>query len=575
MPSNPIENLIRDTGPFAAEYVPHDIAEKPSSGCDLPDPVPSLIRISTLPIIKNELDCNTNFVEVPIFPVPFIPPFEGPCPDGFHFEAQFVPAVGQYMVQQGASAGLRALTMTGFSVADSGIDLDTAVVLPEIHAYFPVTSSGLTLGAKTFPVADGQRYVVNIADYDPETMRTKGATYNSHTYRQGQTFKGVPGVSSAVVSDSALNSAVTLKNSQKARILDYERAPGGATVYINETGFVVPSSGYHISDFVFNRLVVGADPDKETGGGIAISPGACGGKLFGEININFDDLGIPCANGFSFDAGYSAKPGESLVISGTSVTSSTVNLVDLVDVRPSGEPGLPYPMPHLKVKVGSSWVVSPVTSVNLDGSWTLSTPVTSGTYTEWNLQRVTVQNASPTGGQFDFIRSTDGCGGRLVGQINIDVPDLTTPCAVHLTNGTLVSTPDHFGSEDANNRAFKVVDKLRYTSEPSPTKTSGSEAITWSAVTPPTDKHVKLAVDAPLTGDSDHCDYQLAFTPGAQISLPNIQIILTVGGTRFPFKRVYDSGDETLQFTADLDQGTTIPGGGTSSGSCSNCCRWS
>lgn len=567
-----LTQIIRDTGPFTAEYVPTPIAEKPATGCDLPAPVLTKLKLPTLPVVKNDLDCNLNFFPAPIVPVPFIPPFEGPCPDGFRFESQFIPIAGQCLTQLAASGGYRPLVLQNFTAADAGINSDTDFVLPDIRLTIPVTNNGTEVsGSYKYPIVAGRQYHVSLASYDYNNDKTKGIVYNGVTYKNGQSFRGVAGVTTAAASHSNINSRLQLDHVQHKQILDYDRTTGG-TVYIDQTGFVLPNSN-PVCNFTFNRLVIAANQNKETGGEIRFVQEECGGKLVGEINLNFDDLNIPCADGVTFDAGYSPKAGEVLTVSnsGSRVSSSSIDLVALVPSGTSPDTGLAYPMPHLRFKTGAStWTEVPVTSVNNDtnGVWlNIGAGVPDANYSEWYLQRINVESGAATGGHFEFIKE-GSCGGKLVGLISINVPGLTTPCATALENNTLVSTSTNFGTgddvnHDANWRALKNVDRLRSNSTPNATGWTTGDATT---------NFITLAKEA------SNCSYKLGFNGGAQINLPDVQIQLRIGndGQWQRFKRTYsDAVTDTVTFEATIDRGQLGGGGNGGNSSCLSCCRWS
>ncbi len=567
-----LTSIIRDTGPFSAEYVPLPVEEKPVTGCDIPGPVQSLLNLPTLPTLTNELDCNLNFVPIPIVPVPFVPPFEGPCPSGFHFEAQFIPAIGQCFTQQAASGGRRALTLQNFTAEDAGITADTEHVLPDIRLTLPVTNTGTEpSGAYKYAIEAGKLYHVSLDSYNPSTDANNGLIYNAVLYKHGTSFRGVAGQGWAAVSHTSLNARMLLELIQHQRILDYDRSSGGNTVYVAAEGFTLPSSSA-VCGFSFNRLVIGADQQKETGGTINFIQEPCGGKLIGEININFDDLNIPCADGFQFDAGYSPKISETVVVTdGSKVSSSTVDLLSLVPTGVSPQTGLTYPLPKIRINTtGSTWVTAQVTGINNDinGVWLTTTGgFPNGTYANWYIQRINVETGSPTGGQFEFIKQGD-CGGKLVGLIQIDVPSLTTPCATALQDNTLITPSTNFGVGDdllqaSDWRALKSVDRLRSRAEPNSTG--------WT-VDPPTTRTVTLA------SHGDACNYKLGFNGGAQINLPNIQIQLRIGDTGQwqRFKRTYTDGvTDTITFEGTIDRGQLGGGTGEESASCLSCCRWS
>ena len=563
MPDNPLSSIIKDTGPYSAEYVPRPVEERPP-GCNVPARTASRLVLPPPPTVTNELDCNLNFIPTPIVPPPFIPPFEGPCPDGFHFEAQFVPAIGQYFTQLPASSGYRPLSLFNFTAEDAGITETTEHTLPEIRIYLDQTNSGTEVsGANRYTITSGQRYVVTLVGYDPETMQSKGVWYNAKLYKHGQTFKGVTGVPYAATANAGDNAITKLANVQNQRVLDYDRDPGGTTLYVHQDGFILPPSA-EVDKFVFNRIVIGADPDKETGGAMAFVQEDCGGKLIGEININIDDLNIPCAEGFQFDAGYSPRPGETITVTGTTVSSATVDLVELVPTGISPQTGIEYPMPALRINTtGSTWVEAAVTSVNSGpGTLTLASALPNGTYTVWYLQRINVGIGNPTGGRFEYVKQGD-CGGKLLGQILINVPEFNTPCETALSDGTLVTAASDWGEgQGANWRALKHVDRLRSNAVPNDTG--------WNT-SAPTTSYVQMQHQA------DDCNYKLGFNGGAEISLPNIQIQLKFGNTTYRFKRTYTDGvTDTLLFDAEIDQGTTPGDGGGSDGErCLNCCRWS
>ena len=566
-----LTTILKDVGPFSAEYRPVPIAEKPVTGCDVPPATPSRLRLPTLPTIKNELDCNLNFVPVPIVPVPFIPPFEGPCPDGFHFEAQYVPSNGQCLLQLPPANGYRPIVLQNFTAADAGIDAQTEQALPDIRLTLPVTHSGTEIsGTYKYPIVSGQMYSVTIDSYDAVNDQNKGMIYDGKLYKNGQSFRGVDGQAFAAVSHVSENARVFLSNVQHRQILDYDRTPGGNVVYVHQDGFILPNSD-PVCTFTFNRLVISANPDKETGGNIQFIQETCGGKLIGEININFGDLNLPCAEGFSFDAGYSPKPNETLVVTdGNKVSSTTIDLVALVPSGVSPETGLIYPMPKLRINTtGSTWVEAQVQSVHndIDGVWLVTSGLPNGTYDSWYLQRINVTSGSPTGGQFEFIRQ-GSCGGKLVGEIRIDVPELETPCATALQDNTLVSTATNFGvgadlSHPSDWRALKHTDRLRTNATPNQTG--------W-VTEPPISKAITLDSYA------NSCNYKLGFNGGAEINLPDIQIQLRIGndGQWQRFQRRYTDGvTDTITFEATVDKGQVGDPGGGSPASCLSCCRWS
>ena len=567
-----LQSIIRDTGPFTAEYLPTPIAEKPAAGCDLPPRVLPRLNLPTLPTVKNDLDCNLNFFPAPIIPPPFIPPFEGPCPDGFHFESQFVPISGQCFTQLAASGGFRPLVLQNFNTDDAGINGDTDFVLPDIRLTLPITHTGTEVsGTYTYPIVSGRQYTVSIGSYVHNNDKAKGIVYNGTTYKNGQSFRGVPGVTSAAASHVDINSRVQLDHVQHQQILEYDRVNKG-TVYIDATGFTLPNSN-PVCTFTFNRLVISSNQNKETGGQIRFVQEECGGKLVGEINLNFDDLNIPCADGVTFDAGYSPKPGETITVtgSGSKITSTTVDLVELVPSGISPDTGLAYPMPHMRIKTGvSTWVEVPVISVNNDinGVWlNIGAGAPDGTYTEWYLQRINVESGPSTGGHFEFVKA-GSCGGKLVGLISINVPGLTTPCATALENNTLVSTATNFGTgddlaHDSNWRALKSVDRLRSNAVPNATG--------WTTDAPTTN-YITMASHAAA------CSYKLGFNGGAQINLPDIQIQLRIGndGQWQRFKRTYTDGvTDTITYEATVDRGQLGGGGDGGTSACLSCCRWS
>lgn len=571
MPDSFLTSLLRDIGPYTAEYLPQPIADKPVTGCDVPPPVLSRLRLPTLPVVKNQLDCNLNFVPTPIIPVPFIPPFEGPCPDGFHFEAQFVPTVGQCLTQLSPSNGYRPIVLQNFTADEAGVNAQTEQALPDIRITLPVTNSGTELsGAYKYPVVTGQLYYVSLTSYNPSADQTKGIMYNGKLYKNGQSFRAVSGQAFAAASHAGDNARIKLDNVQHRQILDYDRTPGGNVVYVHQDGFVLPNSN-PVCGFTFNRLVISANPDKETGGNITFVQETCGGKLIGEININFDDLNIPCAEGFTFDAGYSPNPGEQITVTeGSKVSSTTVDLVELVPTGTSPETGLVYPMPKLRINTtGNTWVEAQVQSVHndIDGVWLNTGSLPNGTYSKWYLQRINVSAGSPTGGQFEFIKQ-GSCGGKLVGDIRINVPELTTPCATALENNTLITPSTNFGAgEDLTKpndwRALKHTDRLRTNATP-----NGSGWVT----DPPIAKAFTMASYA------NACNYKLGFSGGAEINLPDIQIQLRIGndGQWQKFQRRYTDGvTDTVTFEATVDKGQLGDTGGGGTTGCLSCCRWS
>ena len=564
MPSNPLDSILRDTGPYSAEYRPVSIDTKPATGCDVPAPVISTLTLPPLPTISNNLECNINFIPTPVVVPPFVPPFEDiavPCPSGFHFEAQFTPAALQCITQSPAASGFRPLVCHNFIVSDTGIGSDTDDVLPDLAIYIPITPSGTDLsGANEFPITADLRYLVVIAGYDPSTMQNKGIAYFDSTgtpkvYKNGQSFKGIVSQPYAAVDDPTDNPIVSIKNVQHRRILDYDRALGGSTLYVHQDGFILPSSGYSICEFVLHRLVIGTDPDKETGGGIRFVNEDCGGKLIGEININIDDLNIPCEDGFLFDAGYSGLPGEVLTVTGGVTVSSggTVDLIDLVPTGVSPASGQDYPMPTLRVRVSTGpdvWQEAVLSSVNIGGTWTLASGLPNGVYSTWYLQRINVVSSGSTGGQLEFIKRGD-CGGRLVGEISVNPPSLHLPCETEMTSGSLVNV--------GANR-ISSTDKLRS----SVTPTSSGWPSTLS-----TTKSIGLSKNF------TSCNYSLNFDSSQSFDLPNIQILLNLDNQDYRFTRVYDAPNDVVRFEATIDRGTD-PGGGTGSGTaCLNCCRWS
>jgi hypothetical protein len=556
MPDSFLTSILRDIGPFTAEYLPVPVAEKPAVGCDVPAAVPSRLRLPTLPVVNNQLDCNLNFIPAPIVPVPFIPPFEGPCPDGFHFEAQYVPSPGQCLTQLAASNGYRPIVFQNFTSEDAGITEQTEQVLPDIRLTLPITNSGTEVsGAYKYAIVTGQVYTVELTNYNSAS---------------GQSFRGVAGQGFAAASHAGDNARIKLNNVQHRQILDYDRTPGGNVVYVHQDGFVLPNNN-PVCAFTLNRLVIGASQEKETGGNIAFIQEPCGGKLVGEININFDDLNIPCADGFTFDAGYSPKPSETiLVTNGNKVSSTTVDLVSLVPTGVSPETGLTYPMPRIRVNTtGNTWVEAQVTSVHddVDGTWLVTSGLPNGTYSTWYLQRINVVAGSPTGGQFEFVKQ-GSCGGKLIGEIRIDVPTLETPCATALQNNTLITPSTNFGvgadlSHPSDWRALKHVDRLRTNSTPNQTG--------W-VTDPPSPKTFTLASYA------EACNYKLGFSGGAEINLPDIQIQLRIGndGQWQRFQRRYTDGvTDTVTFEATVDKGQLGDTGNGNGASCLSCCRWS
>lgn len=93
MSNSYINNLIKVTGPFLAEYVPVPISQKPETGCNLPPltPLPEALIGPASPIDSS--CCVPPFFEFPIIPTPFNPPEN--CPNGLTFEDSNVNILAQ------------------------------------------------------------------------------------------------------------------------------------------------------------------------------------------------------------------------------------------------------------------------------------------------------------------------------------------------------------------------------------------------------------------------------------------------------------------------------------------------
>ena len=577
MPSNPLDAVLQDIGPFQAIYKPAALVDKPAVGCDVPPKVPSRLALPALPVINPKLDCNLNFVQVPVVVPPFIPPFEDitvPCPDGFHFEAQFVPANSQCFTQDPTSSnGRRALLFGNIVISDMGVSPETEEVLPDIHIYIPIASAGTEAGGEnTFPIVSGLRYVVNITGYDPVTMPDTGVVYfnaagTATVYKHGQTFKGLTGRPLAAVNQLADNSITAIKNVQHKRVVDYDRTVGGHTLYIEDPGFTLPSSNYSVCDYVLHRLVISADRTKESGGGLKFVQGTCGGKLIGDINLNFDDLNIPCAEGFTFDAGYASKTGETLTVTGTDVVGTGIDLNALVPTGVSPESGNTYPLPILRVRTSTGpdvWVDRQVTAVTVTSGvahWTIaSSPGTlaNGTYATWYLQRINVVSSGSTGGQLEYVRQGD-CGGKLLGQISVNPPTFNLPCEDSIKNGGFITA-------GGNNNKITSRDRLRVAAP----NTTG-----WSQVTGIDSTPVGLSKANSHANDYSACSYAINFDAAGAFNLPDIRIVLNLDSTEYRFARTVSAQDDVVTFAATIERGQLISGGSGGGTVCLNCCRWS
>lgn len=562
--------VIRDLqgSNYAAEYRPKPVIEKPSFGCDMPEALVSELNLPTVPTLTNELDCNLNFVPTPIVPIPWIPPFEGPCPDGFHFEAQYTPVKDECFTQDAISGGWRSIRLKGdgFDIDKIGFARYEDEILPDLHIHLPMTSTeNEPSGTNKYTVTTGMIYQVVVDPYDPtsSTDRAKYFVYNDKRYYRGQTFRAVTGAVAGAVGELAWNSTVTLRNIQRARVLGYDPA-GRKTLYIRNEGFTLPVDVTQVCSFVFNRIVIDSDPDKETGGTFEFiqDPDKCGGKFIGEININLDDLNIPCSTGLSFDAGYVPNTGETITIgvNGLTVSSNIANFATLVPNGVSPYTGLYYPLPYVRLLNGSTWERARVISVDsVNHTLTLNAAITAGTYTKWYLERivVTVDPGLDSAGQFEYKKIGD-CGGILVGEININPPTLTTPCATALSNNQLVKL---------GTGVLTRVDRLR--TEPEIITTGIVESVE------PYKKTATVALRNTVTA----CNYALDFdTPSANpfIDMPDIRLQLTFGDTPVPVTRTYYPAFDRVLFKANITKEVIIDeGGGGGTTNCGNCCRWS
>lgn len=587
----PIQLVLEDsdTIPYGAMYLP---AVEPVEGipatCILPTAITSTLDLPALPALSNLLDCGLNFIPTPLVAIPFVPEINLdelviPC-DTFRFDTQYVPLAGQTLAVNNISLGRFhvAVGSTGsLTNAALGVSSKTDSVLPELQVYKVMTAT-----YNTYNIAEGERYVVTT----PVDYPTSGVIYvnlagEETTFYNGQVFKGIAGHPTAERNvDTAL---ITLQKSNRYRIINYERSDPteGTLLYVDPTK-VDGTSFTDVASFVFNRIVIGVDPYKETGGVLKFDPAAdtCGGNIYGEINLNLDDLNlgdlnIPCENGFHMDTGYVSKVGESIAVTGDGKTVSANAAVDFTALIPpritgvNAETGLNHPMPALRVyvpavgDVEAHWELAIVDTVTGPTGLTLKTPLALGSYAKvgdgvgWHLQRINVEvvaGAVPAGrGGFEYIPDvgTTSCGGMLLGDIALTAADFGTnfPCLN--------------ASVDTESKIYST-DRLRVTLDGGNIQQDNDLSGTSKTIT---------------LAKNDLCKF--SFAPlVSTLNFPDIRIEIYLGGVdgdRIKFARTYEPNGSTtgsrdrVTFTGTLPAITgddTDPVTGTT---CVNCCRWS
>lgn len=341
-PLSRIEQIVIDTGPYSAEYRPTPLVEKPLTGCDLPPKILSKLVLPSLPVVKDNLDCNLNFIPTPIVVPPFIPPFDNlNCPDGYSFDSQYVSGTGECLTQGPLVDAKVALTIESGTI--DRFDL-TDEVLPEIYVFLPQTTLGIVVSLKEYAIVAGATYKVEIPAYDPDTQKTEGISYFEPTgvhvqvYTHNQVFKGITGQPKAVTSHASMNDLVVLYEEQHQRVTDRDRTTPFNRIYVNNL-FARLAVDAPICKYELRRLVFSTSGLKDTAGIMGFMQKPCGGHLFGEININVADLNLPCGtslggNSFLTDSG--VDPAKKVGVT-NHLTGAAINYLGITSTNNSAE----------------------------------------------------------------------------------------------------------------------------------------------------------------------------------------------------------------------------------------------
>ena len=485
MPSSDLAKYIQDlgAGTYRAKYKPAPLSEKPAEGCDIPPFLPGSLTFPVMPVIP-VLECNTNFVPFPVVAPPYIPPnLTTPCPDGFVFDARYNSTNGEVLRPGTLIGGTSTVVFAGNGGTKdnldhkvfNGYDSDATNPLPMLVLQTLIVPTGSTFNG----IVLGGKYKVKIVDYDI-SRKDWGVAHNSVTYHHNQIFtgSGVTTTASASPPDQVAN--ITLYAIEERRVTSYDPTPENGNINI-ESAFTTSTGDINL--FNFKRIVVGFDPLKESGGDIRFLNEGCGGKLIGDINLNIDDLNIPCKNGFSFDAGYNPILNQDIVVTQVTVTptvtdtsigfsftphvpitfTAAVNrgtvVVDFLSLIPTDIPLSLYPnliayrdTTKYKRKILGAIRVGSTTYLKLSedavglypkilrtppGADPEDTPEWDYAHDKWKIERIMTET-SLAGSSSEFQFSPVQCGGTLSGLISIDSNDVSVPCAGQITGGSYV-----------------------------------------------------------------------------------------------------------------------------------------
>lgn len=300
MPNDDLSTIIEDVALFKSRYKPIPLVDRPA-GCALPgfDDRNVDVSIGAVPTIDKA--CLTQFVPIPIFPVPYIPieDVETPCPDGFTFESE-TDGVGTITIaasslQVDGPAGVTQFTRqvpSSFSKPDLGVNFSTTV-----------TNIVVNTGGSGYVVAP----TVNIGPPNVTGVQAAavavisgGAVIGVRITEHGYGYTSAPSATFSTGSATATASVGTSHLRRRVASVTNDNQ-----LFLESAFPAAVSAG---TSYKFHRIVITADTLLPTGGDLSFyefgsgdpSEG-CGGYFIGTINITPSDLNIqiPCGGNYN------------------------------------------------------------------------------------------------------------------------------------------------------------------------------------------------------------------------------------------------------------------------------------